>query len=101
MTSFPNPTVSCAGTAPHGAHLWVDPTTWAGGANVAVYNCPGRQGPDTALLEAAMRMHAVQMERADRLQSIVDAVSETLAGDDQAAVKVAAAQQVLIDAGLW
>lgn len=44
---------SCQADAPHAPHWWPDPMTWAGGANIAVYDCPGRTEWPRSLLEAA------------------------------------------------
>ena len=44
--------------------------------------------------------HDSMIEELAELRAVVEAVGDALAGDEQAVVKVAAAQQVLIDAGL-
>ena len=41
MTGFLRPVKFCGTEASHSPHWWGDATTWAGGANVAVYDCPG------------------------------------------------------------
>lgn len=58
--TYPVPIKECAAQCLHARHVWVDSATWAGGANVATYDCPGRTGWPQSALDVALaeRDHA-------------------------------------------